>query len=72
MRKRKPKILGLPVDRFAKQRAENDEQKAKKLAYYMLECRARGRRIEHAFYRFKGVYGTMPTSAIRALARRKT
>ena len=68
-RKRKPRILGLPVERFARQRQETDEQKAKKLAFYMHDARRQNHHIYRALKRFEGVYGHMPTPAIKRLAR---
>lgn len=68
-RKRKPRILGLAIDRFARQRQESDEQKAKKLAFYLSDARRQQHHIYRAMKRFEGVYGHMPTPAIKRLAR---
>jgi DNA repair protein RadD len=69
-RKRAPRVLGLPMDRFARQRQESDEDKAKKLAFYLHDARSKGRHMYSALKRFEGVYGHMPTPNIKRLARR--
>lgn len=67
-RKRPPRILGLAVDRFARQRQESDEDKAKKYAFYLLDARRHGRHMYSAIKRFEGVYGHKPTPMIKRLA----
>lgn len=69
-RKRKPRVLGLPVERFARQRQQTDEQKAKQLAFYLSDARRANRHMYSALKRFEGVYGHMPTPAIKRLARK--
>lgn len=70
MRKRKPRVLGLPMDRFARQRGETDEQKAKRLAWFLADARRKGHHRYAAFKRFEGIYGHMPTSKLKTMASR--
>lgn len=70
LRKRKPKVLGLPMDRFAREHAMNDEQAAKGLAGYLRVARSRGYRPGWAYRCFAHKYGRPVTTEIKRLAAR--
>lgn len=69
MRKRKPRVLGLPIDRFAREHAVPDEQAAKALAGYMRVAQRRGFRRGWAFHAFEHKYGRKVTPEILRMAR---
>lgn len=73
MRLRPPRVLGLPIDRFARVRRDDEEQQAARLAKWMGECRAKGWKEGRALHRFKGAYGAFPERSVvtraKALAR---
>lgn len=64
MRKRAPKILGLPMQRFAVLRQETDEARVRRLSRWLATARDRGWREGQALHRFKGAYGAWPSSDI--------
>lgn len=70
MRLRRPRVLGLALDRFARKRAETDEEQAKTFARWLREARSKGRRDGHAWHRFKAVYGAPPTHGVQQAAMR--
>lgn len=70
MKQRKPRVLGLPMERFARQRAASDEEKTAALASYMRRARAMGRQQWWAIKCWQGVHGTLPSSAMRKEATR--
>lgn len=69
MRHRPPKVLGLPIQRFARIRAEDDEAKARRLANWLKEARRRGFREGQAYHRYRGAMGDFPSPAIKSRAR---
>ncbi len=69
MRHRKPRVLGLPLVRFAALRREDDDARAARLARWIQEARNRGYREGQAFHRFKGAFGEMPTRSVISKAR---
>ncbi len=70
MRMRPPRVLGLPIDRFARKRAENEDDQAKTFARWLQEARNKGWKNGHAFHRFKAVYGAPPSRAVQQAAMR--
>lgn len=72
MRLRKPRVLGLPIDRFARVRADDDDAQAHRLAKWMGECRAKGWKEGRALHRFKGAYGDWPARSLVTRARALT
>lgn len=70
LRKRKPRVLGLPMDRFARQHAMSDERAAKELrGLYMVAERKRYKRF-WAERIFSHKYGRPVTPELRRLAAR--
>ncbi len=73
MRRRPPRVLGLPIDRFARFIREPDEERAKRLARWLGEARAKGHKEGSACHRYKGTYQEWPSPTVltraRALAR---
>ncbi len=73
MRLRPPRVLGLALDRFARFIGEGDDERAKRLAKWIREGRAKGHKEGAACHRYRGVYQTWPTASVltkaRALAR---
>ena len=70
MRKRKPRVLGLPIDRFARKRAEAPDARAKTLARWLREASSRGYRPGWAYARFKSVYGIAVSADVKRDANR--
>jgi hypothetical protein len=70
MRLRPPRVLGLPIDRFARKRAESSEEMAATFARWLREARSKGRKDGHAWHRFKAVYGAPPSRAVQKEAMR--
>jgi DNA repair protein RadD len=70
MRRRAPRVLGLPIDRFARKRAEGEEEQVATLARWLREARAKKRKPGHAMYRFKAVYGDWPSASVKEAAMR--
>lgn len=68
MRKRKPRVLGLPIDRFARQRAEPEEQQLKALAGYFRVARAKGYRDGWAVKCWEHKYGRPVTPQMKRAA----
>ena len=69
MRLRKPRVLGLPMTRFASLRAEDEMRRAERLSNWMQFARSKGWREGQAFYRYQGAFGEMPSRAVIARAR---
>lgn len=69
MRKRKPRVLGLPIDRFPREHAMPDEQAAKALAGYLRVAQMRGYRRGWAERCFEHKYGRKVTPELMRLAR---
>ncbi len=69
MKKRKPRVLGLPIDRFARERAQSDEQQIKALAGYLRAARAKGYREGWAFKCWTHKYGRTVTDGLKRAAR---
>lgn len=69
MKRRKPRILGLPMDRFARVRADDEEAQAKRLSRWIRECRSKGWKEGRALHRFNGAYGTWPSASVVSRAR---
>ncbi len=69
MRHRKPRVLGLPLVRFAALRREGEDERAARLARWMHEARTKGYREGQAFHRYKGAFGDMPSRAVISKAR---
>lgn len=69
LRHRKPRVLGLPIMRFAKKRAEDDEARALTLSRWIANARAKGWKEGQALHRFKAVYGSFPSPSLTARAR---
>lgn len=70
MRLRKPKVLGLPLQRFARKRAEGLEEKARTFARWLALARSKGWKTGHAWHRFVAVYGEKPSHEIQRAAMR--
>lgn len=60
MRMRPPRVLGLPIQRFAVLRQDDDEARARRLGRWLGECRAKGWKEGRALHRYKGAYGEWP------------
>lgn len=69
MKLRPPRVLGLPVDRFARFIAEPDDERAKRLARWIREGRSKGHKEGAACHRFKGVYQMWPSQSVLMKAR---
>jgi DNA repair protein RadD len=69
MRLRPPRVLGLPLERFARFIAEPDDDRAKRLAKWLREGKAKGHKEGAACHRFKGVYQTWPSPTVLQKAR---
>ncbi len=69
MRMRPPRVLGLPMTRFAALRREDDEARAVRLSRWMQHARNKGWREGQAFHRYKGAFGEMPSRAVITRAR---
>lgn len=69
MRLRPPRVLGLPMTRFAKLRQDDEEQRALRLSRWLAAARARGWREGQAMHRFRAAYGTWPDRGLVARAR---
>lgn len=69
MRLRPPRVLGLPIDRFARVRRDDDEARALRLSKWLQECRAKGWKEGRALHRFKGAYGDWPAQSVVSKAR---
>lgn len=69
MKKRKPRVLGLPMDRFARERSQPEEKQIRALAQYMRLARAKGYREGWAVKCWEYKYGRKATPEIRRAAR---
>ncbi len=72
MKARKPRVLGLAIDRFARVRQDDAETRAKRLSNWLQLARSKGWREGQAMHRFKGAYGEWPSREIVTMARRMT
>lgn len=72
MRMRPPRVLGLPMTRFAKLRQDDDEQRALRLSRWLAAARSRGWKEGQALHRFKAAYGDWPSRSLLARARTMT
>jgi len=70
LRKRKPRVLGLPMDRFARERALPEEQQIKALAGYMRAGRTRGYRRFWAIKCWEHKFGRPVTRELEQAALR--
>lgn len=68
MRKRKPRVLGLPMDRFKRQHEMPDEQAAKALRGYLHVARTKGYKRGWAYRAFESKYGREVTPELLRLA----
>jgi len=68
MKKRKPRVLGLPMDRFARDRAKPEEQQIKALAGYIRAARSRGYKDHWAYKCWSHRYGRPVTAEIQRAA----
>lgn len=69
MKLRKPRVLGLPMDRFARVRSDDDEARAVRLARWLGECEAKRWKEGRAMHRYNGAYGAWPTHEVKTRAR---
>lgn len=68
MKKRKPRVLGLPIDRFPREHALPDEQAAKALAGYLRVAQRRGYKRGWAERCFEHKYGRKVTPELLRMA----
>lgn len=61
-------VTGERLVKFAKKRAEDDEQRARTLARWLLEARSKGWKPGSALFKYAAVYGAMPPANVRAAA----
>lgn len=69
LRRRKPRILGLALDRFARVRLDDDDARAKRLSRWLKECWAKGWKDGRALHRYKAAYGDWAPSSLVKRAR---
>ncbi len=69
LRHRRPRVLGLPMVRFARKRAEEDDARAQTLARWLTVAREKGFKVGWALHRFRAVYGVPATSELVRMAR---
>lgn len=69
MRHRPPRVLGLPMQRFARVRQDDDDARAQRLARWLGQARAKGWKEGQALHRFKAAYGDWPSRSLVARAR---
>lgn len=69
MRHRPPRVLGLPMQRFARVRQDDDDARAARLAKWLKLARVKGWKEGQALHRFKAAYGDWPSRALVARAR---
>jgi superfamily II DNA or RNA helicase len=72
MKLRRPRVLGLPMERFARVRQDDDDARAARLSRWLGECRAKGWKEGRALHRFKGAYGDWPSRELVTRARSLT
>lgn len=72
MAKRKPRVLGLPIQRFARIRKDDDDARAERLSRWLKLARSKGWREGQAYHRFHAAYGEWPTAALKSRARSLT
>lgn len=68
MKKRKPRVLGLPIDRFKRERALPEEQQIKALAGYMRAARAKRYRLGWALKCWEHKFGRKVTTELKRAA----
>jgi DNA repair protein RadD len=69
MRHRPPRVLGLPMQRFARVRQDDDDARAARLSKWLRLARSKGWKEGQALHRFKATYGDWPSRALVARAR---
>ncbi len=69
LRLRPPRVLGLPLDRFARVRADDDDARARRLSRWLGECRAKGWKEGRALHRYRAAYGEWATAVVMQQAR---
>lgn len=69
MKKRKPRVLGLPIDRFARERAMPEERQLRELAGLFRAARARGYREGWAVKIWSHKFGRTVTNEMKRAAR---
>lgn len=72
MKRRRPRVLGLPIDRFARVRTDDDDARAVRLSRWLGECRSKGWKEGRALHRFKGAYGDWPSRSLVTKAKALT
>lgn len=68
-RLRPPRVLGLPLERFAALRRADDDERARRLARWLGEARSKGWREGQAMHRYKGAFGEFPPAHVIRAAR---
>lgn len=68
MRLRPPRVLGLPLERFARFRVQGEDEQATTFARWLGDARKAGRKDGHAWHKFKAVYGQPPSRAVQQAA----
>lgn len=69
MRARPPRVLGLPMTRFAGLRREDDEARCRRLSRWLAHARSKGWREGQALHRYRAAYGDWPPRELVARAR---
>ena len=69
LRRRPPRVLGLPLDRFARKVAESPEARAKTFSRWLLEARRAGHKDGRAYHKYRAVYQEPPSRQVQQLAR---
>jgi DNA repair protein RadD len=69
MRHRPPRVLGLPIQRFARVRQDDDDARAVRLGKWLAQAKSRGWKEGQALHRFKAAYGDWPSRALVSRAR---
>lgn len=69
MRQRPPRVLGLPMQRFARVRQDDDEQRAVRLSRWLAHARSKGWREGQALHRYRAAYGDWPPRELVMRAR---
>src|SRR6266568_2339203 len=62
------KFSGDPLEKFAKYKTDDEATRAKRLAKFITEARAKGHRWQSALHRYKGTYQIAPPKKIVSLA----
>ena len=69
LRIRKPRVLGLALERFARIRQDNEEEQACRLAKWIGEAVAKGHKPGRAWFKFTGAYGFRPSPKVAMRAK---